>query len=205
MKFHIVTPFSRLYNLPALLEMFRAAVAPGEEISWHPIYHEPAFAGALDDLARSEPWIVPLHATPLPDWDGCYWKCNRGLEHFGIVPEDYYGFLCDDCTYDPGFFSAMSQLEGEVLVCSARRYGGKPGPHGGLLACPENRCICMIGLEQFFVRGSVMERFRFNNIWCGDGELIERLVIDGRQFAYSPHTHMNWNLLPPRDPNLGSS
>jgi hypothetical protein len=199
--FLVVTPFSRPQNLPALTAMWAKARRGMEgQVRWLAICHDFSAQMPLEGWIESpQVWVSD------PSWNICYWKCNEGLRRLGdmgvLNREHFIGFLCDDDTYDEGFFAALNKVvdeAAEVIVVGSRRYGGSPSSFWGILpAAPENVRPCNIGLEQFFVRGDVMRDFQFENHSWADGRLAERLFarnMDG--FRYLTETFVNWNILP---------
>ena len=202
MTFHIITPFSRPQHVEKLVAMFIKAGGARNDVLWYPVYHDPEHLKAIGHVRG---WVRPINAGALPtDWDLCYWKCNLALDAIGQKDGDYYAFLCDDDTYEPGFFDRMRAVCTQdvdipvppcTMIVSERRYGGNEKDFGGVLtACPENMRVCHIGLEQFFVPGEIMRGLRFNNHCCADGGMAENQLAK-RPCAYMPDLHVNWNLL----------
>jgi hypothetical protein len=202
MIFNILMPFSRPHNTEALREMWKTACRGqiGESsllaIS-HDVEHWRAFgAGLLID--EKDMWQT------FEQWDKCYWKLNWGLdiELTQRIPHaDWFGFLCDDDTYDPGLFAAVEkavEIENpEVIVISSHRYDHKETPWCDLIATPENMRRCKVGLEQYFVRADVMTNHRFKNHSQADGELMEILFAKHSEgFKFLPDLFVNFNKLP---------
>ena len=188
--FHIITPFSRPWNLPVLREMFAAMP---DWVLWYPF----AFIGKPGDHCCGV-FTIP----EVLNWDPCCAKLNAAVEYppiFGGLA-DYIGFLCDDDWYPPNFFDGLKDATAEVLIVPAVRHGGNSGPY--LEAKPENMRRCHVGLEQFFVRADIMRQFRFNNSPTADGELIEALWARNRDgFAFYPNNPpVHWNKLPGKEP-----
>lgn len=186
MKFAVITPFSRPQHLVTMLETITNA-GGGE---WFPVVHE---GHAFPDLD----WVQPIHC-PIPEHvDPCYFKINTAIESVALQADTYYGFLCDDDTYDAHVFEGMRNATTPIVVISARRFGGSPAVGGGVLhASPMNMHPCLVGLEQVFIRGDVLHRYRFGNHGCADGELFERLAKE-QGVTYFPDLFVNWNVLSP--------
>lgn len=191
--FHIITPFSRPHNIPALAAMFQNM---GSLVTWHPVCHDVSHADSLWDAGAD---TVLMHRH-IEGWDLCYEKLNAALDYFSFPDEDYVGFLCDDDLYEPGVITELSRNVGlQVLVISAKRWhrGKVPRFDGCVLeASRGNARPCHIGVEQLFVRADVMREYRFNNSRYADGELAERLLADGRSFFCCPDLFVGWNCLP---------
>lgn len=186
MEFRIITPFSRWHNVPALIPMLQAAGCN----RWVPVTHDRPFVSNMD-------WVQPMSVVVPEGHDPCYFKINFALDHLPPDRAVYYGFLCDDDTYDAGLINSLRSSTAEVLVVSARRYGNSPDIGGGVLvAAPENMRPCHVGLEQVFIRGDVVGNYHFAvDHGIADGELFERLGRE-RECAYHPTLFVNWNLLP---------
>jgi hypothetical protein len=209
MNFTIIMPFSRPHNAELINKSFAAACdgLRGKAsliAACHDSIHLPLIPGAK---------LVPL----CHDWDFCYWKCTQTLNMCLPVPDalhHYFGFRCDDDGDDPGFFANLEMIAGcywrhgkppGVMVVSLRRWYHGPAPRKEeeLLAIPENMKMGRCGLESFYVRGDIMEKYRFvgqiegRSFGGGDGELLTRLFREiPREFVFIPDLFTNWNNLP---------
>ena len=138
-------------------------------------------------------------------FDICYWKINRTLDQIELKSDTFYGFICDDDLYEPDFFKNLEKAIGNfsprVIVINMKRWYHESNPKDELFAEPENMRVCHVGLEQIFIRGDIMEKYRFKNFPHGDGDLVERLYKDmPNDFIFlrnnTPHLFVNWNKLP---------
>src|ERR1017187_10133447 len=116
---HILTPFSRPENLPALIRNLEP-----QGIQWHLIAHDYTSVEKTLDGIGWPTWVDLIKGELPDDWDPCYWKLNHWIEDQTIVDDDYYAFLCDDDGYEPGFWDAIRQThqtECDVIFVSMKR------------------------------------------------------------------------------------
>jgi hypothetical protein len=207
-NFTVIMPFNRPHNADLINKSFASGCdgLRGKArlmAACHDSGHLPCIPGAQ---------LVQL----VHDWDFCYWKCNQILDRCFPVPSgiQYFGFTCDDDGYEPGFFADLERVAGNcmnkgkppgIMIVSMRRWyhESKPRPEAELIAEPFNMQMGRIGLEQFYIRADIMERFRFcgqvqgRRFGGGDGELIIRLFNRmPKEFLFIPDLFTNWNNLP---------
>lgn len=199
--FLILMPFSRPQNVRLIKEAFAESMKGAKcRVSLYAICHTEEHA---------EMWETNLVMRPPGDWDPCYWKCNRAIE--SLLPhadgqEEYFGFLCDDDTYDPGLFEAMSNHiapyslvnpRPEVIIISGRGWSNGETVTVASEACPREMKIGRVGLRQYFIRADVMQHFRFPNWASADGDIVEKMWQKNKNgFLFLPHLWGNWNKLP---------
>lgn len=186
---HILTPFHRPENVPALV----AHLEPMRVI-WHPICDV--------QVDFDAPWIVPIFAVPPPEWDACYWKHNHWIATQPIVDTDWYGFMNDDDGYEPDVMDMIrSKTNSQLVVVSMKRGNRAPAGTGcpgtsTLLAKPEFMKECHVGVQQLFVRGSILRTMQFMNHYHADGFMMENLT---QRFptTYKPKFFAKFNILEP--------
>jgi hypothetical protein len=187
---HIITPFHRPQNASALI----AHLEPMRVI-WHPICDV--------HVEFDAPWIVPLYVVLPPGRLILHQKHNYWIETQPIVDSDWYGFMNDDDGYEPNVMDMVrSKTTSQVVVISMKRGDRTPPgtPPGSahdiytLRAAPEEMRVCYAGVEQLFVRGSVLRTLRFVDDNCGDGLMMEYVT---RRFptTYEPNYYALFNVL----------
>jgi hypothetical protein len=182
--YHVITPFSRWGNLPALIKMLRP-----EGVQWHLLLDEdmPLVESRFSD------WIRSFHGRPPPPrfFIG-HWLLNLFLDEYEIVDEDYYVLMTDDDYFEPGFFDKIRKYTDDIIICSMRRSGDK------LVADPSNIRIGHVGLEQLIIKGKILKQYRCNGFYEADGDLIIRLFQEhGPKFRFAPEAVCFFNFLPP--------
>lgn len=183
-KHHVITPFSRWLNLPALKAMMAA-----QKVEWHLL---------LDDwmprISFDESWIhVSYHRAAPPGFFVGHWLYNMFLDDTNIVDSHYYNLITDDDFFEPGMFDKIRSVDAPVIVTSMNR-----GRWGVLNADAGHVKIGSMGLEQIHVRGNVAKQYRLNGFYEADGFYIEELWRDRKeQFAFVPEAQCYFNYLPP--------
>jgi hypothetical protein len=182
-KYHVITPYSRWFNLLALTRMLEP-----QNIQWHLLVD-----AHMPWMKFKEPWIHCIHQRPPPPrfFIG-HWMLNLFLDHEKIYDDEYYVLLTDDDFYEPKFFEKLQAYQADAIICSMRRAGDL------LVADPSNMRIAHVGLEQLIIKGSLLKQYRINGFYEADGDLIVRIWNDHRdKFAFAPEVVCYFNFLPP--------
>ena len=197
--FHIVTPFSRPQNLPALVSHLLpfTSVPPG--IQWHPLCHDPRDLNVIRDQCENLAWVTPWLAKYPDDWSGpgcCYWKANYFFHEIApsyLPSQDHALVLCDDDRYSEDFFPLPLH---EIMVVSMHRplehVEGKGYPQL-LIACAEKMKVGWTGFEQICMTLENWRRFRYENKGHADGLLAEQ--VKESQVVYLPEKVVLFNQL----------
>ncbi len=191
---HILTPFSRTYNL---IELGNAIKEEG--CHWHllSIQGEHLFP----DLGT---WVSQYRFPPPPnDFFVGHWLVNQFLENIGVNDEDRYLVITDDDMIEQGLFSKLNQYDDDVLILSMKR-SSVPTPGNGqcafnsLVASPDNIFHGGIGFEQLCIRGKLMKKYRVPGIYHGDFLFIEQVWKNHLEaFRFVPDAWVYFNYLPP--------
>lgn len=181
---HVVTPFSRWLNLPALKAMMAQ-----QKVEWHLL---------LDDwmprVSFDEPWIhVSYHRAAPPGFFVGHWLYNMFLDDTNIVDSHHYNLITDDDFFEPGMFDKIRKVDSDIIITSMNR-----GRIDVLPAAPGNMSIGRVGLEQLHARGSIMKQYRLNGFYESDGFLLEALWREqADKFTFVPEAQVYFNYLPP--------
>lgn len=187
---NILTPFSRKENKQLLTDHLRSF-----DIDWYPIIHE--------DIEFNEDWTYPFR-VPLPEGvDPCYYKVNYFLDNHCLMPDEYYGVLCDDDFYEKDFFRKLNEHLGPtVLIVSMKRglherkeQGKLIHPISTLTASVDNMRLEHIGIEQMFIKGWLLKKLRFLNFSGADGYMAEFLAKHIKDIKYIPDAYVLFNWL----------
>lgn len=181
-RYHVITPFSRWYNLTALINMLRP-----EKVTWHLLLDNDAPTISL------EGWLTSFHGHPPPPrfFIG-HWMLNLFLDFYPIIDDHYYVLMTDDDYFEPGFFRKLDKYSDDIIICSMKRAGDK------LMADPGNIRIAHVGLEQLIIKGKILKQYRCNGFYEADGDLIVRLYRDHpEKFRFAPEAVCFFNFLPP--------
>lgn len=180
---HVITPFSRWSNLPALRDMLAK-----QGVEWHLLVDEHM------PIMTDEPWMSFHHLRPPPPgfFIG-HWLYNIFLDEFKLEDEDYYNLITDDDFFEPGMFDKIRHEDAPIVITSMNR-----GKWGVLWATTENVRIGSIGLEQVHIKGWLLKQYRLNGFYESDGFLIEQLWREHRdKFKFVPEAQCYFNYLPP--------
>jgi hypothetical protein len=183
---HIITPFSRPNNIPALLDNI-ATSKLAEYIHWHPLIHEEV---EFPSLKWIHPMMIKYPKRCEQDGTVCYQKMNTFMDN-GLIDNDFYCVLCDDDLYAPNFHEEISKHHGEIVVPSMKLPSGEV-----LNATPENMRVSRVGFEQLIIRGSIFKTRRYIDSYCADGDMIECLYRDySFKFEFAPEAVVLFNAL----------
>lgn len=186
---HVLTPFSRFFNLIELGNRIKE-----EGATWHLLLDKGVH---LPDLGQ---WVECHNfEKPPPHFFVGHWMVNQFLDHVGVVDEDRYMVLTDDDYLPLGFFSKLNAYEEDVLIVAMQRSGNpSEGPLSTLLPSPNNLYIGGVGFEQMIIRGRILKEFRCEPFYCADGDLIMRIFSRyPERFRFVPDVRVYFNYLPP--------
>lgn len=190
---HVLTPFSRFFNLIELGNRIKE-----EGAHWHLLLDQDV------NLPSLGAWVHQYRFPPPPEgfFIG-HWMVNQFLDNTVIVDEDRYVVITDDDFIEPGFFSKLTAYDDDVLIVSMRR--GFPGTTGDgegafdtLIAKPENIRVGSVGFEQLVVKGKILKQYRCEGVYHADGLLIIRMFQEiPDKFRFVPDAFVYFNYLPP--------
>lgn len=163
---HVICAFYRQYLLPTHIHYLE-----NTGIEW---------IAACDDVDitplkdNKKEWIKPILVPPLKiPGDQVYKKFNDCIDRIDIVDEDYYCFMGDDDSYEPGFFDVIRRQDSPIILTSASGGVGHPLVIHSFMDVR----VGNINLQQYILKGSVLKQMRFNNNTPeDDGRFAEELV-----------------------------
>ena len=177
MKIHILTPFWRTYLAPTLIHYLEPM-----GIEWYPV------VAPKEDIPFDRDWIHPIHVDELVPPTTCARKINDFLDTQEVINDDYYGFMCDDNMYEPGFFDIIRQQTAKILIVSA--YRGDTIPPDRTIARHSTSILRITSLKgirigqidycQYIIKGEIFKQNRFD---------IYNKVTDG---AYAVHLRLTY-------------
>lgn len=173
MKYHVVTPFNRFQNFPAMDKMLAE-----HGVHWELLIDDHIPFSLSVPSQRHQVYRFP-HAEP-------FWRAWRNhLNAFiklGIIEDnDRYIILNDDDFVEPGFFKKLDAVKSEFIICSMKRgQHTPPNSHGHgtdtLIACRQNVKVCHVGCEQMIVSGRLFKTIHFADDICADGMAIVEMA-----------------------------
>jgi len=193
MTFHVLTPFSRWFNL---IEMGDCLKRQG--VQWHLLLDEGA---KTHDLGS---WVHQYEfPPPPPDFFVGHWMINQFLEKVGVNDDDYYIVLTDDDFTEPGFFKKVEGCTEDIVIVSMQRghpptVGIGAGPFDTLMASPSNLMVGSVGFEQLVIKGRILKQYRLDPVYHADGLLIIKLYQEhADKFRFVQDALVYFNYLPP--------
>lgn len=193
MKWNVITPFSRSFNL---IELGSAIKQEGAH--WHLLCVEGEHK--YPDLGS---WVTQ-HFFPPPSDDRFlgHYLCNSFYD-LGLDEEAYFVTVTDDDFVPPGFFKSLEPYSDEVLVVSMQRSsvpsdGGGNCAYGTLIAAPENIRVGWVGYEQIVAKGKFLKNYRCGPEYHADGLMIEKMYADHMEsFRFVPEVKIYFDYLYP--------
>lgn len=204
--FNVITPMARYQNIEALIKILRP-----QKIQWHVITDE----DNKTPVAFHEPWI---HHYICPNEGVDFWArsnycINWFLNTFKLNDDEYYCVLNDDDGYERDFFRNLQneinkQISGhhnaDLIITSMKRGDNIPHDvapnrqHGTntLFGEPGSMKVGYVSVEQFFIKGKLLQHHRLPLTIAGDGELIVELV-QTYETTYIPNLYVLFNYLEP--------
>lgn len=195
---HVVTPFSRAENVPALL---RHLDSQGTAITWHPLVSDKPFPAKRQ-------WIEPMRVDVPAGADPFCYKLRAFVGSGQIVDGERYCVLNDDDLYEEGLLAAVAGMRERIVVVSMLRGHHVPAwaanghlhPTSTLRAEPASMRVGAVGVEQYFVMGEIFKRadFRLDQAARCDGLVAEWLAKSyPNEIRYEPALYVLFNRLEP--------
>lgn len=197
---HVITPFSRPENVPALL---RHLEGQGVALTWHPLVSSIPFP-----VAHLREWVKPF-VVRVPDGvDPFCGKLRAFVTGGPIADGERYCILNDDDLYADGVLAAIAGMTERIVIVSMLRgqripayvANGHYHPTGTLRAEPRMMHVGGVGVEQYFVMGELFRQVDFRPDRAGicDGLVAEWLVETfPNDVRYEPDLHVLFNRLEP--------
>jgi hypothetical protein len=191
---HVLTPFSRTYNL---IELGNSLKVQG--VQWHLL------------MLQGEPplpclgsWVHTYHFPKPPKDFGFigHYLVNCFLDS-GVNDEDRYIVLTDDDMTEEGFFKKLDPYDDDIIIVSMLRSNKPSGTnsdcaYGTLIAAPGNIACGRVGFEQLVIKGKVFKNYRCTGEYHADGLLIEKLWRERMEsFRFVPDAFVKFNALMP--------
>ena len=190
MKYHILSPFSRVENKEAWIKHLRQF-----DVIIHPIINDPI-------EFPKEDWIKPFtfKAKPKTKWI-YYYALNEFLDSETLIDDDYYIFVNDDDFLAPDFFEKIKGIDSDFIVVSMKR-GHKASRHGGTSTLNATWRVMgkrHIGGEQIILKGKFLKSERFRRNITGDGRFIRSLwhKYPHENFTFVRDAYVWFNYLEP--------
>lgn len=208
MKLTILMPTTRFENLPQIKQIYEQAMVslPGLQLRWRVLLVESQVVPPEARELLREPWIdVCVFDAPQRAWvwsTPFYYKINCALD--SVQPDEWVWAQEDDNLAPPGIFEVWSRaiVRGRgVVVASCKRGQRQPGiKHATttLVASPESMRPGHVDLGQYILRGDIAATYRYPDISCGDGILVQTLWQRiPQEFMFLPGTFVLFNALEP--------
>jgi hypothetical protein len=138
--------------------------------------------------------------------NNCSRKFNDFLDTQEVIDDDYYGFMCDDNMYEPGFFDVIRQQTAKILIVSAYRGDSIPrdgsAPHGTNIL----RITSLTGIKiaridfcQYIIKGEIFKQNRFDPFnKVSDGVYAVNLRLKyPNDIVFLPDSYVFFNYLQP--------
>ena len=195
MKIHILTPFYRVHLAQTLIHYYEPM-----GIEWYPI------VAPKEDIPFDMDWIYPIHVIELSAKETCARKFNDFLDTQEVIDDDYYGFMCDDNMYEPGFFDVIRQQTAKILIVSAYRGDSIPrdgsAPHGTdilKITSLKGIKISRIDFCQYIIKGEIFKQNRFDTFnKVSDGVYAVNLRLKyPNDIIFLPDSYVFFNYLQP--------
>ena len=196
---HILVPFYRKYLYKTLIHYYGKL-----GVIFHPICDavdiEPFKDNELD-------WVKPLLCQPLKPNEQCYAKFNHFINSGEvIIDDDYYGFMGDDDMIEEGLSDELKKKNSDVIYISNYRGDripfddGCPHPvHPIIPREPKDVAPCFIGLGEFYVKGHILKKVRFNTTkGDDDGRFAQNLLNVCDSIEFMPDWFTFGNYFQPR-------
>lgn len=191
---HILTPFSRTFNL---IELGNAIKNEGCE--WHLLCVEGEFK-----LPYLGSWVHQYFFRPPEDGRFIgHHLVNEFLDNVAVQDDDYYNVQTDDDMPSPGLFKQLAQYSDDIIIVSMQRSNVPTEGTGTcafdtLVAAPENIKVGSVGFEQLIIKGKVLKEYRCGARYEADGDLIMKLWDERMEsFRFVPDAFVYFDKLPP--------
>lgn len=194
MTYNILMPFSRWSNLIDI----GACLRP-QNVQLHLLQIK-----GEKEVPQLGSWIHSYQFEPPPEgfFPG-HWLVNQFLDNVVVNGDSRYQVITDDDLVEEGFYRKLDEYDDDILVTSMKRSnipsdGGALCGFGTLTADPANMKVGFVGYEQIVAKGRVVKDYRCGSRYEADGDLIEKMWLDGMErFRFIPDAYVLFDRLPP--------
>jgi hypothetical protein len=212
MIYNVITPVSRPETFQSMIEMLKP-----KNVNWQ-IISTPESAS---NFTSNESWIYHFVCSGdlgVEYFTRAYNKMNAFFDNAEIHDDHMYCFLSDDDAVEPDFFEKIDTALAEVsniispsiVITSMKRGNRTPSDAVGvkksygtdtLVASLENMQPGKIGLEQFIIKGSLLNEKKYripNNVHWGDGLFLNQAFWENQEKAiFCPEANVWFNYFEP--------
>ena len=197
-QIHLVMPFTRTFMINRLTADYLPM-----GIIWHPIMFKDQEVEFKGDWIK--PVIIPENAPEHPHALDAITKINHFIRMHEFVDDDYYIQTTDDGMFEPNVFSAIKEMDDEVVIISLKRGDhippGVPAvrayPTNTLFAHPDNVRIGEVSGDQVFIKGRIFKSYLWDNkSMVADGVMAMHMK-EFHQVAYRPDLFSLFNYFEP--------
>lgn len=179
MKIHIITPFYREYLSKTLVHYLEPM-----GIEWYPV------CAPGEIMPIKKPWIHALNVDALVNRQNAWKKVNDFADMCEINDDDYYGFMCDDNMYEPGFFDIIREQTAKIIMFSMYRGDRIPielsdVPHHATtlhIRGPNDVRPGNIDIMQYIIKGDIFRTHRF--------DIYDHAYSDGHYAVHLKNEHL---------------
>lgn len=180
MKIHILTPFYRRYLSKTLVHYLEPM-----GVEWYPI------CAPGEDMLIEKPWIHKVNVEKLVNKQNAWKKINDFVDMHEIDENDYYGIMCDDNMYEPGFFDIIRQQNAKIIMFSMYRGDRVPVelpdvPHPAstlIINGPGAVRPGNIDIMQYIMKGDIFKTHRF--------DIYDHAYSDGHYAVHFRDEHLD--------------
>jgi len=207
-KFHIITPFTRVQNIVALIhsvdEFYKQAKF---RIQWNVVFDRNTIMlqDVLSSIFNSYTkklfnlnWEIKTYIYEGEENTGGFNSRNYVLKHLVVIPEnlnDYVFFLDDDTVLHEKLVKFVNGIkkyeEYDIIVGHQEIFPGQRR----LTASKENMKVGHVDTGSFICKLDIFNNYLFNNSYCADGEFIEKMMEEKKTFLYLNQNISYYNLL----------
>lgn len=166
---HILMPFNRYQNKEVIIAFLKSM---SDKIIVHPIEE------IQNKSDWGYDWIQPCVCPTIPtqNVDYVYYKLNYFIQNNTLVDGDYYFVYSDDNLFQRRMIDEINKCSTDVIFISVKCiYDRTIIVHSPIPNDKTSHSISHCGLYNFVLKGWVLKKIIFPNIYYADGILMEFL------------------------------
>lgn len=185
---HVILPFNRYQNKEIIVAFLKSL---SNKIVVHPIEEEPNKSEwgydwikpcvcPVINVVNVDPkwgsnWVEP-HINSAQKVDYVYYKLNHFIRNEEIIDNDYYFVYSDDNLFERRMIDEINKCTTDVIFISVKCiYDRTIIVHSPIPNDQKSHSISHCGLYNFVIKGWVLKKIIFPNVYYADGLLMEFL------------------------------